>query len=122
MKTRLTLTIDETLLKSVKQYAAKKQMSISELVENYFTMLTKSKKNIIDLIESLDAPTKVAKNVDLKKLFYKDKAKKAIQYNETNTPEGYCMTGNGMTKAEALQMAELIKKDKAAQKIKPSKK
>jgi hypothetical protein len=48
--------------------------------------------------------------------------KKAIQYNETNTPEGYCMTGNGMTKAEALQMAEIIKKDKAAQKIKPSKK
>jgi hypothetical protein len=118
MKTRLTLTIDETLLKSVKQYAAKKQMSVSELVENYFTMLTKSKKNIIDLIENLDAPTKVAKNADLKDLFYKDRAKKATQYNETNTPEGYCMNGIGMTKAEALQMAEIIKKDKAAQKIK----
>ena len=47
--------------------------------------------------------------------------KKAIKYNETNTPEGYCMTGNGMTKAEALQMAEIIKKDKAAQKITTSK-
>jgi hypothetical protein len=76
MKTRLTLTIDETLLKSVKQYAAKKQMSVSELVENYFTMLTKSKKNIIDLIENLDAPTKVAKNADLKDLFYKEQIKK----------------------------------------------
>jgi hypothetical protein len=118
MKTRLTLTIDEALLKSVKQYAAKKQTSVSELVENYFAMQTKSKKNIIDLIENLDAPTKVATNADLKDLFYKDRAKKAIQYNETNTPEGYCMTGNGMTKAEALQMAEIIKKDKAAQKIK----
>jgi hypothetical protein len=48
--------------------------------------------------------------------------KKAIKYNETNTPEGYCMTGNGMTKDEALQMAEIIKKDKAAQKITTSKK
>jgi hypothetical protein len=118
MKTRLTLTINETLLKSVKQYAAKKQTSISELVENYFTMLTKPKKNIIDLIESLDAPTKIAKNADLKDLYYKGKAKKATQYNETNTPEGYCTNGNGMTNAEVLQMAEIIKKDKAAQKIK----
>jgi hypothetical protein len=118
MKTRLTLTLDETLLKSVKQYAAKKQMSVSELVVNYFTMLTKPKKNIIDLIENLDAPTKVATNADLKDLYYKGKAKKATQYNETNTLEGYCMTGNGMTKEEALQMAEIIKKDKAAQKIK----
>ncbi len=122
MKTRLNLTIDETFLKKVKLYAAKKQTSISELIENYFTMLTKPKKNIIDLIESLDAPTKITKNADLKDLYYKDKAKKATQYNETNTPEGYCMTGNGMTKAEALQMAEIIKKDKAAQKITTSKK
>jgi hypothetical protein len=76
MKTRLTLTINETLLKSVKQYAAKKQTSISELVENYFTMLIKSKKNIIDLIESLDAPTKIAKNADLKDLYYKEQIKK----------------------------------------------
>ncbi len=32
------------------------------------------------------------------------------------------MTRNGMTKAEALQMVEIIKKDKAAQKITTSKK
>lgn len=48
--------------------------------------------------------------------------KKAIQYNKINTPEGYCMTGNGMTKTEALQIAEIIKKDKAAQKITSSSK
>jgi hypothetical protein len=32
------------------------------------------------------------------------------------------MKGNGITKAEALQMAEIIKKDKATQKITTSKK
>ncbi len=122
MKTRLNLTIDEALLKKVMLYAVKNETSLSELVENYFMMLTKPKKNIIDLIESLDAPTKITKNADLKDLFYKEQVKKAIQYNETNTPEGYSMTGNGMTKAEALQMAEIIKKDKAAQKITTSKK
>jgi UDP-2,3-diacylglucosamine pyrophosphatase LpxH len=78
MKTRLNLTIDDTLLTSMKQYASKEQTSVSELVENYFSMLTKrkKKKNIIDLIESLDAPTKIATNADLKDLFYKDQAKK----------------------------------------------
>jgi Family of unknown function (DUF6364) len=78
MKIRLNLTIDETLLTSMKQYASKEQTSVSELVENYFTMLTKpkKKKSIIDLIESLDAPTKIAKDADLKDLFYKDQAKK----------------------------------------------
>jgi hypothetical protein len=78
MKTRLNLTIDETLLTCMKQYASKEQTSVSELVENYFTMLTKpkKKKTIIDLVESLNAPTKIAKDADLKDLFYKDQAKK----------------------------------------------
>ncbi len=78
MKTRLNLTIDEALLKKVKQYAVKNETSLSELVENYFKMLTKpkKKKNIIDLIESLDAPTKISNNANLKDLFYKNQAKK----------------------------------------------
>jgi Family of unknown function (DUF6364) len=78
MKTRLNLTIDETLLTSMKQYASKEQTSVSELVENYFTMLTKpkKKKSIIDLVESLNPSTKIAKDADLKDLFYKDQAKK----------------------------------------------
>ncbi len=78
MKTRLNLTIDETLLKKVKQYAAKNETSLSELVENYFMILTKPKKkhNIIDLVESLEAPTKISNNANLKDLFYKNQAKK----------------------------------------------
>ncbi len=78
MKTRLNLTIDETLLTSIKQYASKEKTSVSKLVENYFSMLTipKKRKSIIDLIESLDALKKIAKDADLKDLFYKDQVKK----------------------------------------------
>ena len=44
MKTRLNLTIDDNLLSSMKVYATKQQMSISELVENYFKRITKPAK------------------------------------------------------------------------------
>jgi metal-responsive CopG/Arc/MetJ family transcriptional regulator len=72
MKTRLTLTIDKSLLKKIKQYAASKQISVSELVEEYFrSLLTKpkSRKSIIDLIEELP-PHSIPSNQDLKKEFY----------------------------------------------------
>jgi transcriptional regulator with XRE-family HTH domain len=49
---------------------------------------------------------------------YRSGELKAIQYNKSINLESYCMSGKGMTKTEALQMAEIIKKDKAAQKIK----
>ena len=77
MKARLNLTIDNNLLEKLKSYAASKQVSISELVEEYFKSLTKSKprKNIIDLIESLPAPP-IPKDLDLKKAYYEEQAKK----------------------------------------------
>jgi transcriptional regulator with XRE-family HTH domain len=49
---------------------------------------------------------------------YLDGKIKAIQYNKSINLESYCMSGKGMTKTEVLQMVEIIKKDKAAQKIK----
>jgi bifunctional DNase/RNase len=72
MKSRLNLTIYDRLLTKAKEYACKEQISLSELVENYFTMLTKrtKKKSIIDLIESLYAATKIAEKINLKDLFY----------------------------------------------------
>jgi hypothetical protein len=77
MKARLNITIDENILSDVKIYASKQHTSVSELVENYFAMLTKStkKKNIIDLIENLEAPV-IDNNADLKELFYKEKSGK----------------------------------------------
>lgn len=77
MKTRLNLTIDETLLERIKRYAAIRQTSVSELVEAYFKNLTKPKssKTIIDLVDKLDKPS-IPQGKDLKKSFYEDQAEK----------------------------------------------
>jgi hypothetical protein len=78
MKTRLNLTIDESLLKSVKQFASKEQMSVSELVENYFYEVTKpvKKKSILDIVERLPTATKILATANLKELFYKEQMNK----------------------------------------------
>lgn len=77
MKTRLNITIDDRLLSDMKTYAIRRQTSISKLVEGYFEGITKpaKRKNIINLVEKLKSP-QIDKSVDLKKLFYKDQAKK----------------------------------------------
>ncbi|MBO9571058.1 MAG: hypothetical protein J7497_02445 [Chitinophagaceae bacterium] len=75
MKTRLNLTIEDSLLDSVKAYAARKNISVSELVEKYFRNLNKpaNKKNIITLIEQLPRP-KIDVSGNLKKQYYEDQA------------------------------------------------
>lgn len=77
MKARLNLTIDDNLLEKIKGYAMKQQTSISELVESYFKTVTKpsKRKNIIQLVEKLEKPA-IDSGVDLKDLYYQDKAKK----------------------------------------------
>ena len=47
--------------------------------------------------------------------------KKEIEYDETNVPGGYCMSGKGMTKTEAIQMAQWVKEQKEAIKAKQAK-
>jgi hypothetical protein len=77
MKARLNLTIDDSLLENVKNYAAKQRQSVSELVEDYFKTVTKPSKrrNILQLVEKLDKPA-IAGKSDLKDLFYTENAKK----------------------------------------------
>ncbi len=52
MKARLSLSIDTDILKEVKKLAAKKNMSVSEMVEDYFKVITKPKRKL--LTEILD--------------------------------------------------------------------
>jgi Family of unknown function (DUF6364) len=77
MKERLNLTIDGALLEAMKAYAAKRQMSVSELVENYFKHVTKPvyRKNILDLVDGLEA-SEVDAAADLKELYFKEQAAK----------------------------------------------
>lgn len=73
MKSRLNLTIDETLLHKVKGYATVQKTSVSELVENYFEHLTKpvGRKNILELVDRLPKH-KLDPKQDLKKLYYEN--------------------------------------------------
>lgn len=77
MKERLNLTIDRALLEAMKAYAAKRQISVSELVENYFKHVTKPvhRKNILDLVDDLETPAGDVE-VDLKELYYKEQGEK----------------------------------------------
>jgi hypothetical protein len=77
MKARLNLTIDEQTLNGVKAYAASKNTSISELVEEFFKGLHKParRKTIIDLVEDLPAP-KITIKGDLKKQYYESQSGK----------------------------------------------
>jgi hypothetical protein len=75
MKNRLTITINESLLQQARKYAYKHNTSVSRLVEDYFTGLTKQ-KNILDVIRSLPKPA-VEKPGDIKhKDYYEQRQKK----------------------------------------------
>ncbi|WP_221394846.1 DUF6364 family protein [Dyadobacter sp. NIV53] len=79
MKTRLNITIEGALLSNVKKYAASKEISVSQIVEDYFRSLIKpdfKKKSIIDLVNQLETPHQINKELDLKKSFYEDNSEK----------------------------------------------
>jgi hypothetical protein len=49
MITKLTLTIEQEVIKTAKTYAQKKGRSLSELIENYLKALSSKDKNSDDL-------------------------------------------------------------------------
>jgi hypothetical protein len=59
MKSRLNITVEETLIEQVKRYAANHGVSLSQLIEQYFKTLVrpKRKKNVRDLLNELPKPS-----------------------------------------------------------------
>ncbi len=79
MKTRLNITIEESLLDKVKAYAAKENSSVSRLVEDYFKTITKKRKrkSLLDIIDELPKPkVNLPKDFNFKEEYYKQRAKK----------------------------------------------
>jgi hypothetical protein len=75
MKARLNITIDESLLNEVKQFAAQKNTSVSEMVASYFKIITKPKKtSFVDLLKELPKPN-IAENFDWKAEYHQAKNK-----------------------------------------------
>ena len=80
MNTKLTLTLEKEVIEVAKKYAKEKGHSLSELVENYFKLLTKdAKTEIIELspkVKSLKGILKVDKDFDYQEILEEEIIKK----------------------------------------------
>lgn len=81
MNTKLTLTIEKEVIKEAKEYAKEKGQSLSDLVENYFKLLTKDERKIkanhlSPRIKRLRGILKAYKDFDYKKALEEELSKK----------------------------------------------
>jgi hypothetical protein len=79
MTTKLTLTLDDKVIKRAKKYARTKGRSVSELVESYFKSLTEASAEPDELtpsVKSLMGSFKAPKDFDYKKVLREEKQRK----------------------------------------------
>lgn len=73
MNTKLTLTIEQEIIKRAKEYAKDKNRSLSDIIENYLKILTKEEKmgrdkKLNPVVKSLKGSFKIPKkDMDYKK-------------------------------------------------------
>lgn len=69
MNTKLTLTMDNRVIKRAKTYAGKKHESLSRLVENYFNIIAQDepdKEAPTPLVQKLSGVIKIRKGEDIR--------------------------------------------------------
>jgi hypothetical protein len=80
MTTKLTLTLDDKVIRNAKRYAKAKGRSVSELVESYFKSITDSKEDraedLTSSVKSLMGSFKAPKDFDYKKVLEREKIRK----------------------------------------------
>ncbi len=71
MNTKLTLTIEQSLIEKAKQYARKRERGLSDLIEHYLKALTteetSSETELSATVQSLRGSFKLPKDFDYKK-------------------------------------------------------
>jgi hypothetical protein len=71
MNTKLTLTMEQDVIEKAKEYARKKEQSLSDLVENYFKALVENKSSTKDeltpMVKAIKGSFKAPKHFDYKK-------------------------------------------------------
>ncbi|MCZ4221711.1 DUF6364 family protein [Pedobacter rhodius] len=83
MNTKLTLTIDESVIKQAKAYAEKQGRSLSAVVENYLKAVTKNEENDTELspiVKSLKGAFKMSVDFDYKEELNKIREEKYQKY------------------------------------------
>ncbi len=82
MITKLTLTIEQTLIAKAKEYAKAKGRSLSDIVENYFKVIVKEngivKSELTPITDSLRGSFKIPKDFEYKKELTKALSKKYL--------------------------------------------
>jgi uncharacterized protein DUF6364 len=82
MDTKLTLSIEKGVISQAKQYAKKKGVSLSEMVENYFVLLTKTSKSddfeLSSTVKSLKGSFTAPENFDYKAILREEKSKRFL--------------------------------------------
>jgi len=81
MNTKLTLTIEEEVIKIAKHYAKQKGISLSEMVENYFKFITVDRAHIKEnqlspKVKKLRGILKVSDDIDYKQILTEELSKK----------------------------------------------
>lgn len=70
MNTKLTLTIEQTIIEKAKKYAGNKGRSLSDIIENYLKVITKEDDNdkteLTPIVKSLKGSFKAPENFDYK--------------------------------------------------------
>ena len=71
MNTKLTLTIEQTVIEKAKKYAKDKERSLSNLIENYLKAITTENNadeiELTPIVKSLKGAFNAPKNFDYKK-------------------------------------------------------
>jgi hypothetical protein len=71
MNTKLTLTIDKTIIEKAKKYAHDKGRSLSDIIENYLKVITKEDHiesiDLTPIVKSLKGSFNAPENIDYKK-------------------------------------------------------
>ena len=73
MDTKLTLKLDSSIIEQAKNYAKKKNTSLSKLIESYLGLLVdpKDTQEVTPLVKSLSGVVNMPKNFDYKKDYKK---------------------------------------------------
>ncbi len=81
MNTKLTLTIEKEVIEVAKEYAKEKGQSLSEMVENYFKLVTVNRREIKEKqlspkVRKLRGIIKIDQKIDYKQILTEELSKK----------------------------------------------
>ncbi|MDR7194995.1 hypothetical protein J2Y45_000121 [Dyadobacter sp. BE34] len=75
----MNITIEEAVLAYIKSYAAARQMSVSQIIEDHLKSIARSaeqKRNILEVIDEMDAPIGINAGQDLVKAYHEARSEK----------------------------------------------